>query len=68
MYRHYAHIDNVTNENKDKKLMEHLTDHCNENPMNHLDDSEYLEKIKIEVNNYVNPYIICDDMDFNCLI
>ena len=43
-------------------------DYCDENLINRLDDIEYLEKIKSEVNNYINSYAICDDSDFNWLI
>ena len=32
--------------------------------MNHLDDSEYLEKIDSAISNYVNPYAIGDDTNF----
>ena len=44
-----------------KKLMEHLIDYCNENLVNYLDDTEYLEKIENKVNNYVILYVIHDD-------
>ena len=44
-----------------EKLMEHLIDYCNENLVNYLNHTEYLEKIENEVNNYVIPYTICDD-------
>ena len=44
-----------------EKLMEHLMDYCDENLMECSNDTECLEKIKNQVNNYVNPYIICDD-------
>ena len=39
-----------------------------ENLVDHLDDTKYLKKIKNKVNNYVNPYVICDDTDFNRLL
>ena len=48
-----------------KKLMEHLTNFYHENPMNRLYNTKYLEKIENKVNNYVNPYAIFDDIDFN---
>ena len=51
-----------------KKLIEYSLDYCHENLVNYLDDSEYLEKIDNEVNNYVNPYVICDNIDFNRLM
>ena len=41
--------------------MAHLMDYCNENLMYHLNDTEYLKKIKNKVNNYVNSYNIYDD-------
>ena len=41
MFKHYGHIKKVTKENRDKKLMEHLNDYCNENPIDRLDDSAY---------------------------
>ena len=41
--------------------MEHLIDYCIENLVDRLDDTEYLEKIENEVNNYIIPYIIYDD-------
>ena len=44
-----------------EKLMEHMMDYCNKNLVDHLDDTEYLEKIENEVNNYVIRYTICDD-------
>ena len=50
-----------------EKLIEHLMDYCNENPVNYLNDIEYLKKIENEVNNYVNPYIMYDDANFNWL-
>ena len=43
-------------------------DYCNENPMDCLNDIKYLKKIKSEVKNNVNPYIICDDTNFNWLM
>ena len=46
-------------------MIEYLTDYCDENPMDRLDDIEYLKKIESEVNNYVNSYTICNDTDFN---
>ena len=52
--RHYGHIEKVTKENRDEKLMQHLVNHCNENLMDHLDDNEYIEKIECEVNDCVN--------------
>ena len=33
-----------------------------------LDTNEYLEKTKNEINDYVNPYVIYNDTDFNWLI
>ena len=51
-----------------EKLIEHLIYYYIENPANRLDDTKYLEKIENEVNNYVNPYTICDNIDFNCLM
>ena len=42
--------------------------YCNENPMNRLDNTEYFKKIENKVNNYINPYAIYDDTDFNWLI
>ena len=42
--------------------------YCDENTIDCLDDIKYLEKIENEVNNYVNPYTICDNIDFNCLM
>ena len=39
--------------------MKHQTNNCYENPMDHVDDIEYLEKIQSKVNNYVNPHVIC---------
>ena len=65
---HCGHIEKVTKENRDEKLMQHLTDYCNENLMDRLDDTEYLEKIGSEINTYINPYVICDDTDFNLLM
>ena len=56
MCRHCGHIEKVTKENRDEKLMEHLMDYCDENLMDRLDDTKYLEKIESEVNNYVNLY------------
>ena len=47
-------VTKETKESRDEKLMKHLIDHCNENPMNYLDDNEYFEKIKSKVKNYVN--------------
>ena len=38
-----------------------LIDYCNENQVDRLDNTEYLEKIENKVNNYVHPYVICDD-------
>ena len=51
-----------------EKLMEHLIDYCDKNPIDYLDDTEYLEKIESEVNNYVNLYAICDDTNINMLM
>ena len=51
-----------------EKLMEHLLDYCNDNLVDHLNDTEYLKKIEDEVSNYTNPYAIYDDIDFNRLI
>ena len=51
-----------------EKLMEHLTDYCDENLMDRLVDTEYIKKIESEVNNYVHLYIICDDTEFNWLM
>ena len=48
-----------------EKLMKHLIDYCNENPINRLNDTEYLENIKNKVNNYINLYIIYNDTNFN---
>ena len=48
-----------------KKLMEHPIDYCDENIMDHLDGTGYLEKIANKVNNYVNSYAIYDDNNFN---
>ena len=42
--------------------------HYDENPMDCLDDNEYMEKIESEVSDYINPYAICDDIDFNRLM
>ena len=36
--------------------------------MDHLENNEYIGKIESEVNDYVNPYAICDDIDFNWLM
>ena len=52
----------------DEKLMKHLTNHCSKNPMDRLDDNDYIEKIESEANDFVNPYTICDDIDFNLLM
>ena len=30
--------------------------YCDENPVDHLDKTEYFEKIENEVNNYINLY------------
>ena len=43
-------------------------DYSDENLVDHLDDTEYLKKIKNDVNNHVNPYAIYDDADFIGLI
>ena len=51
-----------------ERLIEYLMDYCYENPIDHLDDTEYLEKIESEVNNYINLYTICDDINFNRLM
>ena len=51
-----------------KKLIKHLMYYYHENPVDRLDDIEYLKKIENEVNNYVNPYTICNDTNFNWLI
>ena len=48
-----------------EKLMEHLIYYCDENSVDRLNDTKYLEKIENEVNNYVNPYAIYDDTNFN---
>ena len=45
--------------------MEHITDKCDKNLMNCLNDTKYLKKIESKVNNFANPYTICDDIDFN---
>ena len=68
IYRHCSHIEKVTKENRDEKLMEHLMDCCDENLIDLLNDTEYIEKIESEVNNYINLYAICDDADFNWLM
>ena len=44
-----------------EKLMEHMINYCNENPVNHLDNTQYLEKIENKVNNCINPHVIYDD-------
>ena len=64
MCRHCGHIEKVAKENRDKKLMEHLMDYCDKTSMDHLDSTEYLEKIESGINNYVNSYTICDDINF----
>ena len=56
-----GHIDEMTKENIDEKLINYLTDHFDENPIDFLDDSKYLEKIESKINNYVNLYVICED-------
>ena len=65
MCRHCGRIEKVAKENRDEKLMEYLADYCDKNPIDRLDNTEYLEKIENEVNDYVNSYFICDDTDFN---
>ena len=50
------------------RLIEHLIYYCDENLVNHLDGTKYLEKIKNKVNNYINLYTVCDDIDFNWLM
>ena len=47
------------------KLVEHLMDYYDENPKDLLNDTRYLEKIESKTNNYINSYVICDDIDFN---
>ena len=42
MCRNYDHIEKMTKDNRDEKLMKHLTDHSNENPIDHLDDRKYV--------------------------
>ena len=43
-------------------------DYYNENPINHLDDTEYIEKIDNKVNNNVDLYTAYDDIYFNWLM
>ena len=42
--------------------------YCDENLVDRLDDIEYFKKLGMKVNNYVNPYIICNNTNFNWLI
>ena len=44
MCRNYGQIEKAAKENRDEKLMEHLIDYCDENPIDLLDNTEYLEK------------------------
>ena len=48
-----------------EQLIEHLTEYCDENPIDYLNDTKYLENIESEIKNYVNSYAIYDDTDFN---
>ena len=43
-------------------------EYCNENLMDCLDNTKYFKKIENGVNNYVNPYTICEMTNFNSLI
>ena len=64
MGRHHGHIEKVTKENRDEKLMQYLTNHYDKNPMDYLDKDKYIEKIESEVNDYVNLYAIYGDNNF----
>lgn len=46
-YWHFDHVENMTKENRDERLMKSLMDHCNEKLVDRLDDKILLKILTI---------------------